>query len=258
LFCCNLSGIRVASRNLMRDGRQIRSYLWLAIPPLCIVVIGCNRSATPAVISDPSADSATKLTSQAQELPFHRADDYSEGISPSESLVPLPHRVPAGTAITIRLQSGVSSANAHSGDVFEAVLDEPIVVGGQTIVPRGAQVAGRVVAAKASGRLQDPGYLRLALATITVRGKSIPVQSSSISIEGKSHEKHNWESIGGGAAAGAIIGGLAGGGKGALVGTTVGGAGGTGLAYATGKKNVGFGAERRLTFRLIGALDVKG
>jgi len=48
---------------------------------------------------------------------------------------------------------------------------------------------------------------------------------------------------------------LAGGGKGALIGSVVGAAGGTGTAYATGKKEVSFGAERRLNLSARPAVD---
>jgi len=51
---------------------------------------------------------------------------------------------------------------------------------------------------------------------------------------------------------------LAGGGKGALIGSMIGAAGGTGTAYATGKKDVGFSSERRLTFRLTQPLRMQG
>ncbi len=180
----------------------------------------------------------------------------TRGLSPTGSL--LSASIPAGTPITIRLQTAVSSATSQSGETFDAVLDEAIVVQGQTVAPRGAAVTGRIVAAKASGRLQDPGYLRLTLATITLNGKAVPLQASSIFVKGGSHEKRNLGMIGGGAGAGALIGGLAGGGKGALIGTAVGAAGGTGAAYATGKKDVGFAAERRLTFRLAQPLTVRG
>ena len=170
----------------------------------------------------------------------------------------MPSSLPAGTPLTIRLQSGVSSASSHSGDTFDAVLDEPVIIQGQTVVPRGATVTGRVVEAKASGHLQDPGYLRLTLDKISISGKAVAVQTSSLFVKGGSHEKRNLEMIGGGAGAGALIGGLAGGGKGALIGTAVGAAGGTGVAYGTGKKDVGFGPERRLTFKVTQSVPVRG
>jgi hypothetical protein len=158
--------------------------------------------------------------------------------------------IPAGTLISVRLQNTVSSASATPGEKFEAVLDEPVVINGQTIAPKGAAVTGRVVAARQAGHLQHPAYLRIALASLEVNGKPVPVQSSSIFLAGVNHNNHNLTMIGGGAGAGALIGALAGGGKGALIGSAIGAGAGTTAAYATGKKDVGFAAERRLTFRL--------
>ena len=220
-----------------------------ALVLLLSLAVGCARQ--PGV---QASDETSTASTDQQPLPFDRSATRS-GISPTEAITP--QAIPAGTPITVRLQSGLSSSGSHPGEAFDAVLDDPVIVDGQTVAPRGAAVTGKVVAAKASGRLQDPGYLRVTLTSIAVNGKSIPLQTSSIFVKGGSHQKRNLAMIGGGTAAGALIGGIAGGGKGALIGSAIGAAGGTGTAYATGKKDVGFGAERRLTFRLTQAAAVQ-
>ena len=157
--------------------------------------------------------------------------------------------VPAGTRITVVTDSQISSANAHVGQSFHANLVKDVVVGQKTIAKAGAPVRGKVTYAKSSGRLHAPGQITIRLTSIQLKdGKTLAVSTSGFSAKGKSHTKSNVTKIGGGAAAGALIGGLAGGGKGALIGTAVGAGAGTGLAAATGKEEAVIHAESAITF----------
>jgi hypothetical protein len=214
----------------VHSSKDILLFLLLAS---AAVAVGCGAAAKPP------GDTPVENTA-AQQLPF------AEG---------KPLVVPANTAIYVRLQQSLSSATAQSGQNFSAVLDEPLVVDGQTFAPQGASVTGKVVAARESGHLHNSGYLRITLSSIVVNGKTVPLQTNSVFVSGGSYKKHNLAFIGGGAGGGALLGALVGGGKGAAVGSVVGAAGGTTAAYATGKKEVGFVAERRLGFRLTQPLS---
>ena len=157
--------------------------------------------------------------------------------------------VPAGSRITVRTDSQINSGTAHVGQSFHANLVRDLVVNGKTIAKAGAPAKGKVTYVKSSGRLHAPGQVTIRLISIQLAdGKSLPVSTSGFRAKGKSHTKSNVTKIGGGAAAGALIGGLTGGGKGALIGTAVGAGAGTGVAAATGKEEAVIHAETAITF----------
>jgi hypothetical protein len=244
-------------------GDEMKRTLVLALAiSIMLAVSACSHMPDSANASADNSSSATTAdnsgSSNSSALPFsgdkEKSSSEHKGLfSHAEDLT-----VPSGTPVTVRLSTAVSSASNHAGDRFDAVLDAPLVVNGKTIAPAGAAVTGKVVAAEESGHLQHPGMIQLALDTITIDNKAVPVTTSSVIARGSSHEKRNLAWIGGSTAGGALIGGLAGGGKGALIGSMVGAGGGTTAAYATGKKDVGFGVERRLTFRITQSVTVKG
>lgn len=156
--------------------------------------------------------------------------------------------IPAATRITVRTSSTLSSGTAKAGERWDGVLAKDLVVGGKTIAKSGAAVHGTVSSAKSSGRLHAPGQLAIRLTGVEVGGKTVAVSTASYRVQGKGHMKSNATKIGGGTAAGAVIGAIAGGGKGAAIGALAGGAAGTGLAAATGKQEAEIPAERVITF----------
>lgn len=165
--------------------------------------------------------------------------------------------IPAGTRITVRIGSQMNSGTARAGDRFDANLTSDLVVNGKTFAKAGAPAKGKVTYVKPSGRLHAPGELTVRLTSVEVDGKMTPITTSACRAKGKSHTKSNVTKIGGGAAAGAVLGGIFGGGKGALIGAAAGGAAGTGVAAATGKQEAVFHAETALSFTTTSNAKVK-
>jgi hypothetical protein len=164
--------------------------------------------------------------------------------------------IPSGTPITIRMGQELNSGRAKTGQHFSATLTRDLVVHSKTIAPAGTPARGKVTYVKTSGRLHDPGQLTIRLTSLQLNGKTVALSTSAYHVEGKSHTKSNVTKIGGGTAAGALIGGLAGGGKGALIGAGAGAAAGTGVAAATGKQEAEIPAERAVTFKTTAAATV--
>jgi hypothetical protein len=148
--------------------------------------VGCER---PAVVRTADAASADQ-----HQVPFH-ADPGTPDARPDGSQAPqdnpeagLPFQdaknLPAGTLLTVRLRYPISAENPGAKGTFEAVVDEPVVIEGNRLVPRGASVAGRVESAQASNVRRNRGYIRLALESIHLAGGNVTVQTSSLFVKG--------------------------------------------------------------------------
>lgn len=169
-------------------------------------------------------------------------------LAPLSALAQRSLEIPSGTSVRVRMIDNLSSEQTQMGDTFRGTLDEPIEVNGRTLYPKGADVIGRVTDVHPTGRLTEPGELDLVINTVSSGTVAESIHVEPLVIKGESHAKSNVTKIGGGAALGAVIGAIAGGGKGAAIGTLAGGAAGTGAAAATGKKPAIVESEAVLTF----------
>ena len=242
-----------------------------------LLLVSCSKKPTPATSTennaqpanpDQTAKESTSSTSMTPATPEPSPPQQAPPQAAVKTPPPAPPHVapkppepvviPAGTIVTIKLQQEVSSKSSHTGDRFEASVAQPLVIKGRTVVPTGAAAGGTVTDAKSAGRFKGGATLNLALDTLIVQGTRYQVQAMPTSQTSKGKGKRSATMIGGGAGAGALIGGLAGGGKGAAIGALVGGGAGTAGAGMTGNNNdITLPAEAAVAFQLTAPLTLK-
>ena len=70
----------------------------------------------------------------------------------------------------VRMIDGVDSDRNKVGDTFPASLEEPLVVNGALVAPKGATVYGKLVEAQSPGKIRGQSELRLGLTGIVING----------------------------------------------------------------------------------------
>lgn len=177
-------------------------------------------------------------------------------VSPASPEVPATVSIPAGTEIAVRMIDSIDSRTNKAGDVFHASLDSPIVVDGQEVAPKGADVWGRVVEVNTSGKFKGVTSVALALTKLSVGGSSYRLSTDQYSAQSSARGKGTAEKVGGGAVIGAIIGAIAGHGKGAAIGAAAGAGTGAAAQELTKPQQVKIASETRLVFHLASPLSV--
>jgi hypothetical protein len=124
------------------------------------------------------------------------------------------------------------------------------------VVRQGTTVEGRVIEAKDATHYTGSSALTLELSRINAGDQSLSIVTDPYTEQGKGRGKNTAAKVGGGAALGAIIGAIAGGGKGAAIGSVAGGGIGAGANTITRGQQVSIPAETIVRFRLSAPVQV--
>ncbi len=158
--------------------------------------------------------------------------------------------IPAGTTISVRTLDTIDTTEKQAGDPFQASLAEPLVVDGNVIVAKDADVYGRLIESKQTGTFTGRSKLRLELTGIVVNGQTVRVVTEEYDMTGKSKGASTARRTITGAAVGSIIGAAAGGGEGAAIGAGAGAAAGAGSEVITKGDQIRVPSETLLDFTL--------
>ena len=172
-----------------------------------------------------------------------------------------PFSVPDDVAVRIRLDDTLTSTDSQIGDPFSA-----------TVVDKGdyqnARVYGHVAQIDMSGKIKGHTSMMLRFDRLVMPdGRRAPIHAEIIelyhapsgekvdvegAIESGGRGRKSIEHTAIGAGAGALLGGIFGGGKGAGIGSIVGGVGGLGTTAFHGRQKISLNSGQEMLIRITG------
>ena len=215
-----------------------------------------KASTTPS--SSPSTSTRTTTSSSSSSDPRLLPKNERVTQPTSSNAANTGWTIPTGSKIVIRMIDSVNSERNKIGEQFIAILDEPVTDGGVEIIPKGADVRGRIANVNEAGRIAGSAQLGLELTQIVVNGIPYSITTSEYQEVGEGRGTQTAKRAGVGAGLGAVIGAIAGGGKGAAIGAGVGGGGATAVQVLTKGEKLNIPSETKLEFTLRAPLVVAG
>jgi hypothetical protein len=162
------------------------------------------------------------------------------------------HVLPKDTEIKVKTNTAIPAKPAANAQYGATVSNDIKDNSGTLVIPRGSTA---LLVAVPSSNGKDTN---LDLRSVTVNGRRylLTTQEKSSAPGGLGANKRTGKYVGGGAAIGAVLGAIFGGGKGAAIGAIAGGAGGAGAQVYTGRKKE-LPPESELSFKLAQDLQMR-
>ncbi len=160
------------------------------------------------------------------------------------------YTVETGTIMRARMNSAISSKTAAVGNTFTSTVTEPVYSStGVVVIPTGSTLTARITNVKKAAKGGEPGQIDVSFVSVRLpNGRTRSINGSLTDLESGKTKSDNEGSataskmknrkiifIGGGAAGGAVLGAMVGGGKATAIGAVIGaGAGFLGERFLKG------------------------
>jgi BON domain len=165
--------------------------------------------------------------------------------------------IPSGTTVPVRITQTLDSATTQEGQSFSGTIATDVMVDDLVAIKQGTNVTGRVSAVQEAAHYKGNSLLTVELVSINRHGESLAVTTDPYSVQGKGRGANTAAKVGGGAAVGAILGGIIGRGEGAAIGAAAGGGLGAGANTITRGQQVQIPSESLVNFKLTNTLAIR-
>lgn len=175
-----------------------------------------------------------------------------------ETVTPAPAvRIPAGTTVSARIETHISSRDAQVGDRVSAITTEDVVAGGKVVIPSGTRVSGHVAEVRPASQTRTAAVLRVVFDRIGAHSTRLALASPDLVARARNANRAaDVGLVAGGAIAGAVIGHQIDHDRGSEVGAVLGGASGA-VAAANMGANVQLKANEAAVLRFTEDLEVR-
>jgi hypothetical protein len=230
-----------------------------------VFAVACEQGAGEReVSSDRGPDAGPESTAARAAVPTEgEAKDAGAKGAAAEAEAPIERWreviVPAGTTLSVALDTAVGSDTSRVEDPVEAHVTKAVVIDGVTAVPEGSRVAGVVTGAERPGKVKGTARLALRFDSLTpaATDERYQIHTATIARSGPTQKKKDALEIAAPAAGGALIGGIVGGKKGAVIGGAAGGGAGTAVVMSQRGQDVRLGRGAAVTLKLSEPVAVK-
>jgi hypothetical protein len=166
--------------------------------------------------------------------------------------------LPTGTELPVDLETALGSDTSRVEQPVRGKLRHAVSEGGVEVLPAGTAISGHVTAAERPGRVKGRGTVAFRFTELDTPGEGTSrISTATISREAPATKQKDTLSIVAPAAAGAVIGRIAGGKGAARKGAVIGGAAGTGYVLSTRGKDVRIARGADFAVKLTAPLTVR-
>lgn len=161
------------------------------------------------------------------------------------------YELPAGTRITVRMDTEISSKVNRVNDTFIVRVTKPVFNRGVEMIPKGSIIDGRILKGSAAAYLGNDGVLEVDFVRLRLNRKdAIEIDASPLKrIEAPSRTLFKVATIGGLTAVGALIGSALNSRSGTMIGAGIGGA--SGSVIALGRKGSDVKVKTNQEFEIV-------
>jgi hypothetical protein len=242
----------------LNDGSKIPGAI-IASSPTEMVLMGDDNIERKIPVTQVKSVDYAKTVAKINTPPVSR--ETIPPPPPAPLVTTKTNELPVGSHVSVQMNESIDSGKASEGQTFDAQVTRDCKdADGDIVIPRGSQARVVIKSASGGGAFHGKADLVLDMQSVMIDGKVYSIGTADIAQKGRDNvgiNKRTAEFTGGGAALGAIIGAIAGGGKGAAIGAGAGGGAGAVTQMATKGGSIKIPVESVLTFRLDRPLRVR-